>query len=186
MNMIRLELRGLVLIETELHKDDRGWFSETWSSPRMAAAGQNFVFVQDNQSYSARAGTVRGLHYQSPPHAQTKLVRCTRGAVCDVAVDVRRGSPTYGSWVAIELSAENNRQLLIPAGFLHGFVTLRDDTEVQYKCSDVYAGKCEGAVRWDSVGIDWPLSSDPVLSSKDQAAPAFAEWTSPFVWDGAE
>lgn len=186
MNMIRLELRGVVLLETQVHGDDRGWFCETWSAPRMAAAGLDVVFVQDNHSYSARAGTLRGLHYQSPPRAQTKLVRCTRGAVWDVAVDVRIRSPTYGSWVAIELSVENSRQLLIPTGFLHGFVTLRDDTEVQYKCSDVYAGECEGAVRWDSVGIDWPISSDPVMSSKDQAAPSFAKWTSPFVWDGIE
>jgi dTDP-4-dehydrorhamnose 3,5-epimerase len=182
----KFALSGLILMHLHRHEDDRGWFSETWSAPRMAAAGLNVSFVQDNHSYSARAGTLRGLHYQSPPRAQAKLVRCTRGAVRDVAVDVRRGSPTYGRWASVEISADNQRQLFIPVGFLHGFVTLTDDAEVQYKCSDVYAPECDGAVRWNSVGIDWGLTSAPILSPKDQAAPAFADWTSPFTWDGAE
>jgi dTDP-4-dehydrorhamnose 3,5-epimerase len=111
-------------------------------------------------------------------------VRCTRGAIRDVAVDGRRGSPTYGQWVAVDLTAENGRQLLVPKGFLHGFVTLTPDTEVQYKCTDLYAPDCDGSVRWDSVGIDWALQGDPVLSGKDQAAISFADWQSPFVWDG--
>lgn len=179
-----LDLHGLMLINPALHKDDRGWFSETWSAPRLAAAGLDVAFLQDNHSHSTRAGTLRGLHYQAPPHAQAKLVRCTRGTVRDVAVDARRGSPTFGRWVAVELSADNHRQLLIPAGFLHGFVTLTDGTEVQYKCSDIYTPDCDGAVRWDSLGIDWGLPGDPILSGKDAAAPAFADWTSPFVWEG--
>ena len=113
--------------------DARGWFSETWVAPRLAALGITMDFVQDNHSLSAAAGTLRGLHYQSPPHAQDKLVRCTRGAIRDVAVDVRKGSPTFAKWVAVDLTADNGRQLLVPKGFLHGFVTLTPDTEVQYK-----------------------------------------------------
>ena len=123
---------------------------------------------------------MRGLHYQAPPHAQGKLVRCGQGALWDVAVDARTGSPTFGRWVGAELSAENGRQLWIPAGFLHGFVTLKADTEVVYKCTDHYAPAADGAVRWDSCGIDWPLSGEPVLSEKDAAAPVFAHWQSPF------
>lgn len=162
--------------------DARGWFSETWNGPRLAGLGVTVPFVQDNHSFSATVGTLRGLHYQRPPHAQDKLVRCTRGAILDVAVDARRGSPRYGRWVAVELTAENGRQLLVPKGFLHGFVTRVADTEVQYKCSDVYAPDCDGGVRWDDpdIGIDWGLSGAPVLSGKDAQAPAFRDWTSPF------
>ena len=152
----------------------------------MAAAGVDVAFVQDNHSHSAHAGTLRGLHYQALPRAQAKLVRCSRGAVRDVAVDVRRGSPTYGRSIAVELSAHNARQIFIPVGFLHGFLTLTDDAEVQYKCSDVYAPEYDGAVRWDSLGIDWALSGAPILSPKDAAAPLFAQWTSPFTWEGAQ
>lgn len=176
----RLELDGLVLIQPLRHLDDRGWLSETWSAPALAALGITVSFVQDNHSFSARAGTLRGLHYQAPPRAQAKLVRCTRGAVRDVAVDARRGSPSYGRWLAVDLSAAKGRQLLIPAGFLHGFVTLTDEAEVQYKCSDSYAPGHDGAVRWDSLGIDWGLRGDPVVSARDSAAPAFADWASPF------
>lgn len=161
--------------------DDRGWFCETWNLERMRAAGIDVPFVQDNHSFSAAKGTLRGLHYQRPPRAQDKLVRCSRGAILDVAVDVRRGSPTYGQWVAEELSAANGRQLFVPKGFLHGFVTLVDDTEVQYKCSDFYAPDCDGSVRWDSLGIDWGTSA-PVLSAKDAAAVAFSDFISPFVY----
>ena len=133
---------------------------------------------------SAKVGTLRGLHYQAPPHAQDKLVRCSRGAILDVAVDIRRGSPYYGRWVGVELTADNGRQLLIPKGFLHGFVTRAADCEVQYKCSDVYAPDCDGAIRWDDpdIGIDWGVSA-PVLSAKDVAQPLFSDWMSPFVWE---
>ncbi|MCC6864322.1 MAG: dTDP-4-dehydrorhamnose 3,5-epimerase family protein, partial [Rhodobacteraceae bacterium] len=123
------------------------------------------------------------LHYQKPPRAQDKLVRCSRGSILDVVVDARVESETYGRWVAVELSADNARQLFVPKGFLHGFVTMADDTEVQYKCSDVYAPDCDGAVRWDSLGIDWGVT-DPVLSDRDKTALIFRDWQSPFVGVG--
>lgn len=159
---------------------------ETFNAPRMAEAGLAMDWVQDNQSYSAAKGTLRGLHYQRPPHAQDKLVRCSRGALLDVAVDFRAGSPTFGKWVGVELSAENGRQLLVPKGFLHGFITLTDDTEVQYKCTDVYAPDCDGAVRWDDpeIGIDWG-SVTPVLSDKDAKAPLLRDAPRPFTWGAA-
>lgn len=167
--------------------DDRGWFSETWNAVKLAEDGVAVEFVQDNHSMSVRAGTLRGLHYQSPPRAQDKLVRCSRGVIFDVAVDARVGSPTFGVWMGVELSAENGRQLLVPKGFLHGFVTRAEMTEVQYKCSDIYAPDCDGGVRWDdpTLGIDWGLDGDPVLSAKDAVQPLFAEWQSPFVYRGA-
>ena len=177
-------LSDVLILTPQRFGDARGWFTETWNASKMAAAGLGLAFVQDNHSFSATAGTLRGLHYQSPPRAQDKLVRCTRGAIRDVAVDGRHGSPTYGQWVAVDLTAENGRQLLVPKGFLHGFVTLTPDAEVQYKCTDLYAPECDGSVHWDSVGIDWGLETDPVMSGKDQAAIAFADWQSPFVWDG--
>lgn len=175
-------LPDVVILTPPRFGDARGWFTETWNAERLRAAGLALDFVQDNHSFSAQKGTLRGLHYQSPPKAQDKLVRCSRGAILDVAVDARRGSPAYGQWVAVELSAENGRQLLVPKGFLHGFVTLTPDCEVQYKCTDVYSPAHDGAVRWDSVGIDWGLTGDPVLSAKDIAAPLFADWVSPFTF----
>lgn len=164
--------------------DARGFFSEVWNARRMAEAGLDIAFVQDNHSYSAEAGTVRGLHYQRPPHAQGKLVRVARGRILDVAVDVRKGSPTYGRWVAEELSAENGAQLWVPRGFLHGFVTLEPHTEVLYKVDDHYAADCDGAVRFDDpdLAIDWGI--DPaaaVLSAKDAAAGAFKDFVTPFA-----
>lgn len=175
-------LAGVLILTPARFGDDRGWFSETWNAARMAAAGLDFAFVQDNHSRSAAVGTLRGLHYQRPPHAQDKLVRCTAGAILDVAVDIRRGSPTYGKWVGVELSAANGRQLLVPKGFLHGFVTREADTEVQYKCTDLYAPDCDGAVRWDDpdIGIDWGLTAAPVLSGKDAVAPFLRDLDSPF------
>lgn len=180
------ELPGVVILTPRRFADARGWFSESWNAEKMAAAGFDLTFVQDNHSFSAPKGTLRGLHYQSPPRAQDKLVRCTRGAILDVAVDFRAGSPFFGKWVSVELSAENGRQLLVPKGFLHGFVTLTDDCEVQYKCTDVYAPDCDGNVRWDDpdLGIDWQLNgATPVLSAKDEAAPRLAEVVSPFRWE---
>ena len=182
----KTDLEGVLLLTPKRFGDARGFFSESWSKRAMQAAGLDFTWVQDNHSLSMQAGTVRGLHFQSPPHAQDKLVRCGRGALFDVAVDVRRGSPTYGRWVGYELSFENGRQLLVPAGFLHGFVTLQPDTEIIYKCSDYYAPDCDGAVRFDSLDIDWNMHGlEPVLSDKDAAAQAFADFDSPFVWEGA-
>lgn len=185
MDIEKTALPGVVILTPRRFGDDRGWFTETWNADRMAEAGLDIGFVQDNHSFSAQKGTLRGLHYQSPPRAQDKLVRCSRGAIRDVAVDGRRGSPSYGQWIAVDLSAEDGRQLLVPKGFLHGFVTLTPDCEVQYKCTDTYSPAHDGAVRWDSVGIDWGLSGDPVLSAKDAVATAFADWHSPFVWEGA-
>ncbi len=188
MQIEKTALPDVLILTPARFGDDRGWFSETWNADRMAAAGLDLAFVQDNHSRSAKAGTLRGLHYQAPPHAQDKLVRCTAGAILDVAVDIRRGSPTYGKWVGVELTAQNGRQLLVPKGFLHGFVTLLADTEVQYKCTDLYAPDCDGGIRWDDpdIGIDWGLSDAPALSSKDAVAPAFRDLQSPFVWEGGK
>ncbi|MEO0378637.1 MAG: dTDP-4-dehydrorhamnose 3,5-epimerase [Pseudomonadota bacterium] len=180
-------LAGVYLLTPKRFGDERGFFSESWNKNVMAQNGLDIDWVQDNHSLSTQPGTVRGLHFQSPPHAQAKLVRCGRGALFDVAVDIRKGSPTYGQWVGYELSFENAQQLLIPAGFLHGFVTRALDTEVVYKCSDFYAPDCDGAVRFDcpTIGIDWGLQGvDPVLSDKDMAAPALADFDSPFVYEG--
>ena len=175
------DLPGVLVLEPRRFGDDRGFFCEVYNRARLAEHGITTEFVQDNQSLSARAGTLRGLHYQAPPHAQAKLVRCGRGRIFDVAVDFRAGSATFGRWTGMELSAANGHQLLIPEGFLHGFVTLEDDCELLYKCSDHYAPDCDGAVRWDDpdIGIDWGLR-DPVLSDKDAAAPFLREVESPF------
>ena len=175
-------LPGVLILTPRRFGDARGFFSESWNRRTLVAHGIELDFVQDNHSLSGAAGTIRGLHFQAPPHAQAKLVRCGRGRLFDVAVDVRRGSPTYGEWVGVELSAENGRQLLVPAGFLHGFVTREPETEILYKCTDYYAPECDGAVRWDSCGIDWGLTGEPVLSDKDAAAPTLAEFDSPFTW----
>lgn len=181
MNVTQTSLAGAVLLTPRRFGDARGWFSETWNKRALAEAGIDADFVQDNHSMSAPVGTLRGLHYQAPPHAQDKLVRCTKGVIFDVAVDARAGSPTYGNWVGYELSDENGAQLYVPKGFLHGFVTRSEGAEVQYKCTDYYAPASDGGVRWDSLGIDWGLTGDPVLSDKDRDAPTFADWTSPFT-----
>ncbi|MEM8570057.1 MAG: dTDP-4-dehydrorhamnose 3,5-epimerase [Pseudomonadota bacterium] len=165
--------------------DHRGYFSETWKAPQMAEMGLSFDFVQDNESLSAETGTLRGLHCQAPPFAQTKLVRCVAGAILDVAVDARRGSPTYGEWVSEEITAENGCQILVPRGFLHGFVTLSPDTLVQYKVDSVYDRESEGAVFWadPDIGIDWRIGpEDATLSEKDLKTPMFKDWVSPFEY----
>ena len=179
MQIERTALEGVVVITPARLGDARGFFSESWSRRALAEAGIEVDFVQDNHSLSRAGGTVRGLHYQAPPAAQAKLVRCGRGRLLDVAVDARRGSPSYGRWTAHELSFDDGRQLFVPEGFLHGFATLEPDTEVVYKCSDYYSPAHDGAVRWDSLGIDWGVA-EPVLSDKDARAPAFADWQSPF------
>ena len=183
MQIERTPLLEVLLLTPARHGDARGFFSESWNRRTLREAGVDLPeFVQDNHSLSRQAGTVRGLHYQAPPHAQGKLVRCGRGRLFDVAVDGRRGSPTFGRWFGAELSFENGRQLWIPAGFLHGFVTRAPDPEVVYKCTSHYDREADGAVAWDSLGIDWDVS-DPVLSDKDRAAPAFADWKSPFTFE---
>lgn len=184
MKIIETALPGVLILEPRRFGDARGWFMESWNHETLRGHGIEIDFVQDNHSYSAPGGTVRGLHYQSPPHAQAKLVRVTRGLARDVAVDVRRGSATYGRHVTVDLSAENGRQLLVPEGFLHGFATLTPDVELLYKCSDVYAPECDGAVAWDDpdLGIDWGIEAgQATLSDKDRAAPRFADWTSPYT-----
>lgn len=186
MEIVETAIPAVKVIRPRRFADDRGFFSETWNARRMAEAGLPVAFVQDNHSYSAAAGTVRGLHYQRPPHAQGKLVRVARGRIRDVAVDVRAGSPTYGQWVAEELSAENGAQIWVPAGFLHGFVTLEPHTDVLYKVDAHYAPDCDGAVRFDDpdLGIDWGIGpARAVLSAKDAAAPAFAAFETPFRFD---
>jgi dTDP-4-dehydrorhamnose 3,5-epimerase len=185
MDVVETGIPGVLRITPRRFGDARGYFSETWNRQRMAEIGVDADFVQDNQSRSAAAGTVRGLHYQSPPHPQGKLVRVLRGAIRDVAVDVRRGSPTFGRWVAETLSAENGAMLWVPRGFLHGFATLEPDTEVFYKVDGYYAPDCDGAVRFDdpTLAIDWGV--DPgkaTLSDKDAAAPAFKDFDTPFVY----
>lgn len=165
--------------------DARGYFSEVWSGPRMEGAGLGFGFLQDNEALSGQAGTLRGLHCQAPPYAQTKLVRVVQGAILDVAVDARRGSPTYGKWVAEELSAENGAQILVPRGFLHGYVTLTENALVLYKVDNIYDAASERGVLWNdpTIGVDWgvPLG-DLVLSDKDRGLPVFSEWASPFEY----
>lgn len=187
MQIDKTALPGILILTPRRFGDARGWFSEVWNEKTLAESGISVDFVQDNHSYSRDVGTVRGLHFQSPPHAQAKLVRCGRGRVFDVAVDIRRGSPTYGQWTGVELSAENGRQLLIPAGFLHGFATREPDSELLYKCSDYYAPDCDGAVRFDDadIGINWGIDTGTaILSDKDAAAQPFRDFASPFVWEG--
>ena len=172
------------LIKTTRYGDHRGFFAETYSRRRYSELGIDVEFVQDNHSLSKEVGTLRGLHFQAPPHAQAKLVRCGRGAIFDVAVDIRKGSQTYGRWAGYELSADNGDQLFIPVGFAHGFVTLVPDSEIVYKCSDYYAPETEGSVLWNDpdIGIEWPTGSDPILSDKDAAAFLLSDLESPFIY----
>jgi dTDP-4-dehydrorhamnose 3,5-epimerase len=171
-----------VIIEPAVFGDDRGWFMESFNQPRFAAGLESLglpvprPFVQDNES-SSRAGVLRGLHYQLPPHPQGKLVRVTQGSAFDVAVDIRRGSPHFGHWVGVALTAANRLQLWIPEGFAHGFVALEDNTRFLYKTTDVYAKDCERSIAWNDadLGIQWPPGLTPVLAPKDAAAPAFAQ-----------
>lgn len=176
-------LLGVIILTPERFGDERGFFSESWNRKRLAERGLDLDFVQDNHSISAQAGTLRGLHFQAPPHAQDKLVRCGRGALFDVVVDIRKGSSTYGKWTGVEITAENGKQVLVPRGFLHGFITLAPNTEVIYKCTDYYAPECDGAVAWDSCGIDWGFVGKPILSDKDDNAQSLADFDSPFVFE---
>lgn len=180
---------SLILITTRRFGDDRGWFTESWNAARLAGWGLSYDWCQDNHSYSAAAGTLRGLHYQSGAHAQTKLVRCIRGTIYDVAVDFRLGSPTFKQWRGFELSADNGAQLLIPRGYAHGFLTLTDDCEVAYKVDAPYAPAADGGVAWDDpdLAIDWPLPKDltrPHLSPKDAALPTLDALSQHFPYDG--
>lgn len=180
-------LGGVKLVRARRFDDERGFFTESWNARAFAAIGIDTRFVQDNHSLSVKAGTVRGLHYQAPPCAQAKLVRVSQGLVMDVAVDARKGSPTFGQHFAAELSADNGLQLFIPAGFLHGFMTLQDDCHVQYKVDAHYDKVSDGAVRFDDpdLAIDWGWpAARAVLSDKDAGAPLWRDFVSPFVWRG--
>lgn len=180
-------LPEVLLITPKTFGDARGYFMETYSQPRLAAAGFGDLFVQDNQSLTVALGTLRGLHFQAPPRAQAKLVRVTRGAIYDVCVDIRLGSPTFGRHVAAELSADNKAQLLVPVGFAHGFQTLTPDCEVLYKVTDVYAAETEGGLLWNdaALGIAWPIAADrAVLNARDAAWPTLADLNSPFSVEG--
>ena len=172
-----LAIPDVLLITPKRHGDARGWFAETWSRRSLAEAGIDADFVQDNQAFSARKGTLRGLHFQQAPHPQAKLVRALRGAIYDVAVDIRQGSPTFGQWVAAELTAERGEQLFVPRGFAHGYCTLTNDCELAYKVDGLYAPETEGGVIWNDpdLAIPWPLDGEPVLSAKDEVLPRLKE-----------
>lgn len=183
----KTEIEDVQVIKPAYFKDGRGWFSETWNQSRLDEITPGLRFVQDNHSFSSPKGTVRGLHYQSPPAAQDKLIRVIQGSVTDVAVDIRKGSPTYGKWVSRLLSSKNGLQLLVPKGFLHGFMTLEDNTEVLYKCTNFYSPDCDGGIKFDDpyLAIDWGIDiSDAVFSEKDKIAPNFKNFDSPFTFEG--
>lgn len=171
-NVMNTSLDGVYVIEPKAFGDNRGWFMESYSKRDMEAAGINVDFVQDNRSYSAKKGIIRGLHFQRNPMAQAKLVTCLRGAILDVAVDLRKDSPTYKQWISVELTAENRKELFIPKGFAHGFLTLTDDVEIMYKCDEFYSPEHDGGIRFDDpdIGVDWGVI-DPILSEKDANAP---------------
>ena len=176
MNVIKTEIDGVVIIEPKVFGDKRGYFFESYSLKKMQEHGLDYNFVQDNQSFSANKGTLRGIHFQNGDAAQAKLVRVCSGAVLDVAVDLRKGSPTYKKWIAVELSAENKRQLLIPRGFGHGFVTLTDNVEFLYLSDNYYNAEQERSILWcdEEIGIDWQVKN-PIVSEKDAAAPKLSE-----------
>ena len=187
MDIIPTKLPEVLEVIPRRFGDERGFFSESWNRDSWREAGIDLEFTQDNHSLSAQAGVLRGLHFQAPPRAQDKLVRVVTGAVLDVAVDARKGSPRYGEWVAVEISVEKGNQLLVPKGFLHGFLTLTPDTHFLYKCTDTYAPDSEGAVIWNDpdLGIEWGIEETKVtLSEKDKVAQSFADFDSPFVFEG--
>lgn len=172
MKLVPTSVEGAVVIEPDVFGDNRGWFYESYSKPKLEALGITDEFVQDNRSYTASKGTIRGLHCQKQPMTQAKLLTCTRGEIMDVAVDIREGSPTYLKWTSVILSGENKKLFYIPEGFLHGFVTLTDDVEVLYKVNRVYSPENDRSIRFDdeSIGVEWGIES-PVLSQKDSTAP---------------
>ena len=184
MRRIETKLPGVYIVEPDVHGDHRGYFMETYNQKAFEDIGITAVFVQDNQSFTAQKGVLRGIHFQNAPMAQAKLVRVTRGAVMDVAVDLRRGSPTYKQWVAVELSAENKRMLFIPRGFGHGFKTLTDDVEFCYKVDDLYGRECDRGIRFNdpAFGVDWGEVTVSLLSQKDTTAPLLEESDCNFVY----
>ena len=188
MDIKALDLPGVLVLCPRRFADKRGYFFESYSEKVFHTAGITAKFVQDNQSYSAERGTIRGLHFQKPPHAQAKLVRVLQGSVFDVAVDVRAGSPHYGRWAGATLTAEGREQIFVPRGFAHAFCTLEPDTVVAYKVDDVYAPETEGGLIWNDpdLAIDWPVAAkDVVLSDKDLKLGSLAEFVSPFAYEGS-
>jgi len=183
MNIIKTDIAGVFILEPVVFDDDRGWFMESWSAPKMRSVGLEYDFVQDNHSYSTQRGVLRGIHYQRGDAVQAKLVRCLKGNVLDVAVDLRKGSPSYMKWVAVELSAENKRQLLIPRGLGHGFLTLTNNVEFLYKVDNLYNVAAERSIRWNDpeLDIDWGISR-PIMSQKDVNAPLLRDSDCGFVW----
>ncbi len=180
MEILKTPLEGLLIIKPDVFEDERGYFFESFNSVKFATAGLELSFLQDNESMS-KQGVLRGLHFQAPPFDQGKLVRVIRGAVIDVAVDIRKGSPTYGKWESVMLSGKNKWMYWIPAGFAHGFATLEDDTIFFYKCTNVYNKNSEGSICWNDpdLAIDWGIRN-PVVSEKDQVSPFFNGFVSPF------
>ncbi len=187
MKLIKTSLEGVYIIEPDVFEDERGWFMESYSYKKFKELGIDVEFVQDNHSYSRKKGTLRGIHFQNEPMAQSKLVRCTKGKILDIAVDLRKGSPTYKKWIMVELSEENKRMLFIPKGFGHAFLTLTDDVEVQYKVDEYYSREHDRSIRWNDpdIGIDWPIE-DPILSEKDRNAPFLKDSDCNFVYREAE
>lgn len=191
MKAIETKISGVLIIEPDVHGDHRGYFMETYSKRKYEELGIDVEFVQDNMSFSAQKGTLRGLHWQNAPMAQSKLVSCTRGTVIDVAVDIRKGSPTYGEWVSVELSEENKRQFFIPQGFAHGFLTLSDNVEFRYKVDNFYSKEHDRGIRYDdpTVHVDWGTllnGIEPVLSEKDKNGPTLDKADCNFIYKGEE
>ncbi len=174
MNITETHIKDVYIVEPQVFGDNRGWFMESWSQRDMNSKNLNYNFIQDNHSYSSVKGTIRGLHFQNGEYSQAKLVRCAKGAVIDVAVDLREGSPTYKKWISVELSAENKKQLLIPRGFAHGFLTITNEVEFLYKADNYYNKQSEGAIRWDdpTINVQWQIEN-PIISDKDNEAPLF-------------
>lgn len=188
MKKVETKIPGVIIIEPDCHGDHRGWFMETYSTEKYKDLGITTVFVQDNHSFSAQKGTLRGLHFQNAPMSQAKLVRCTKGKVIDVAVDIRKGSPTYLQYVSVELSEENKRQFFIPRGFAHGFLTLTDNVEFEYKVDNLYSKECDRGIRYDdpSINVDWGgllNGIQPILSEKDINGPLLSESDCNFTYE---
>lgn len=183
MKKIETSLPGVMILIPEVFGDHRGYFMETYSQKALAELGIDSVFVQDNQSYTAKKGTLRGIHFQNAPMAQAKLVRINRGAALDIAIDLRKGSPTYKQWIGVELSAENKRMLFIPRGFGHGFVTLTDDVEFCYKVDNLYSKEHDRGIRFNdpSIGVEWGIT-DPILSQKDTVSPMLEDSDCNFIF----
>lgn len=189
MKVIKTKIEGLLIIEPDVFGDHRGYFMETYSTKKYEGIGITNAFVQDNMSFSKQKGTLRGLHFQNNPMAQAKLVSCTRGTVIDVAVDIRKGSPTFKEWVAVELSAENKKQFFIPSGFAHGFLTVTDDVEFRYKVDNLYSKEHDRGIRYDepTINVDWGNllnGIEPILSEKDRTGPMLDESDYNFVFKG--